>query len=340
MRPPELAPATPAATLECLTDPERIETLRDEWLALWRADPRATPFQSPDWLLPWYSIFGAEHAARVFVQREEERLVGVAAFALERATGALRFAGCGVSDYLDATCAPEHASAFAALLWRRLAREPAEWEWIELDGLRGDSPLLAVARGGPSAISWIAVGEACPTLALEVDGASPGWRHKLAYDWRRLARTGLVAMETANALTLPRLLATLFRLHTSRWLALGDGGVLAEKCVRRFHELAAPALLAHGILRLHCLAVEGVPVACYYGFRHAARAYYYLGGFDPAWQRHGVGNLVVDYAQRRARDEGAAVFDFLRGREPYKYRWGAHDEQVWTARVRTRAPAA
>ncbi|MFT3830226.1 MAG: GNAT family N-acetyltransferase [Opitutaceae bacterium] len=329
-----------APALECLTEPEQLEALRAAWLALWSADPHSTPFQSPDWLLPWYTVFGSDHAARVFVLRDEERLVGVAAFALERATGVLRLAGGGVSDYLDATADPAHATTFAALLWRQLAQEPAEWSWVELDGLRDASPLLAAARDGQSALTLIAVGEACPALDLKAEGASPTWRHKIAYDWRRLARTGLVAMETASVVNLPRLLATLFRLHTSRWLALGEGGVLADQRVRRFHELAAPALLVRGALRLHCLAVDGLPVACYYGFHHAGRACYYLGGFDPAWQRHGVGNLAVDYAQRLARDEGATVFDFLRGREPYKYRWGARDELVWSARARLRAAAS
>jgi ribosomal protein S18 acetylase RimI-like enzyme len=35
--------------------------------------------------------------------------------------------------------------------------------------------------------------------------------------------------------------------------------------------------------------------------------------------------LVFDHAIRQAMDEGAVAFDCLRGREAYKYRWGAQD---------------
>ena len=32
---------------------DKLETLREEWRELWTRDPRASVFQSPDWLLPW-----------------------------------------------------------------------------------------------------------------------------------------------------------------------------------------------------------------------------------------------------------------------------------------------
>ena len=38
------------ATIESL---EALEDLQPQWWALWEQDAAATPFQSPDWLLPW-----------------------------------------------------------------------------------------------------------------------------------------------------------------------------------------------------------------------------------------------------------------------------------------------
>ena len=35
-----------------------VERLVPEWQALWRRIPDATPFQSPEWLLSWWSCFG------------------------------------------------------------------------------------------------------------------------------------------------------------------------------------------------------------------------------------------------------------------------------------------
>jgi CelD/BcsL family acetyltransferase involved in cellulose biosynthesis len=53
--------------------------------------------------------------------------------------------------------------------------------------------------------------------------------------------------------------------------------------------------------------------------------HYYLGGFDPAWDRFSPGSLLIQYALEFAREAGDSCFDFLRGAEPYKYRWGAVD---------------
>jgi len=59
------------------------------------------------------------------------------------------------------------------------------------------------------------------------------------------------------------------------------------------------------------------------------RFYYYLGGFDPEYARISPGQ-VDDRPRDYASDcEGACEFDFLRGQEDYKYKWGA------TNRLRT-----
>jgi CelD/BcsL family acetyltransferase involved in cellulose biosynthesis len=99
--------------------------------------------------------------------------------------------------------------------------------------------------------------------------------------------------------------------------------------VQAFHRVASAGLLAHGILRLYALRLNGQIVASYHGFRRGERAYYYLGGFDPEWKRFGVGNLIIDHAMGEAATEGAKVFNFLRGRESYKYRWGAKDDPTY-----------
>jgi CelD/BcsL family acetyltransferase involved in cellulose biosynthesis len=65
--------------------------------------------------------------------------------------------------------------------------------------------------------------------------------------------------------------------------------------------------------------------------RQAVR--YYLGGFEPAYARASVGALVVAHALAEAQRHGAREFDFLRGREPYKYAWGAQDRPLLRLRL-------
>jgi CelD/BcsL family acetyltransferase involved in cellulose biosynthesis len=59
----------------------------------------------------------------------------------------------------------------------------------------------------------------------------------------------------------------------------------------------------------------------------------YIGGFDPRWSALSPGTLLLGHAIEQATAEGAAAFDFLRGAEAYKYRWGAIDEPMFAVRV-------
>ena len=50
-----------------------------------------------------------------------------------------------------------------------------------------------------------------------------------------------------------------------------------------------------------------------------------------AWDRHSMGSVLVYQGIRLAAAHGARTFDFLRGAEPYKYRFGAVDrwDRTW-----------
>ena len=61
--------------------------------------------------------------------------------------------------------------------------------------------------------------------------------------------------------------------------------------------------------------------------------YYYLGGFDPAAKHLSPGTLLIGHAVERAVEAGAEAFDFCKGREPYKYLWGATDTPTFTRRL-------
>ena len=44
-----------ALALDCefIADPARLEELAKPWQQLWACSADATPFQSPDWIIPW-----------------------------------------------------------------------------------------------------------------------------------------------------------------------------------------------------------------------------------------------------------------------------------------------
>jgi len=294
-----------------------LESLGPEWSALWDRCPSATPFQTPEWLLPWWESFGAGQLA-VFAFRAGGTLAGVAPFWIEG--GVLRLLGAGISDYLDVLVEPECRGGVEELLWEHLLRLP--WRRCEFTDLRSGSLLLEGlpqrldARVEPCAL--------CPALPLPLGDDHRGIRHNI----RRYSRH-FGPLENASPGTLDEYLEALFRLHSARWTRRGQPGVLADPLIQAFHRRAATGLMASGRLLLCGVRREGSLAALLYGFQGHQRIWTHLNGFDPAAARFSPGTVVLGLAFEQAARAGCLEADFLRGGEAYKYAWGAFDRPTF-----------
>lgn len=309
---------------------EGLAALAPAWRGLWERCPGATVFQSPGWLLAWSAhLLEGEPRLLAFWRRGE--LAGVAPFFTWRGAAGgerlLSLMGAGVSDRQDVLFRPDERGrchdALAAWLARRTSWDRAEWSEIA-DG----SPLLEL--GSPPAAAGEP--EVCPGLPLAGAAATvleavvpPGMFERVQYARRRAARVGGLTVETADAASFPRLWSELERLHATRWRARGQEGALAEGRVRAFHRAVAALLLARGSLMLHAVHLDGRVAAVLHGFHDRDATRYYVGGFDPAAARLSPGTLAIAHGIEAAAARGSRLFDFLRGAEPYKYRWGARD---------------
>ncbi len=277
------------------------------------------------------------------------KLVGIAPLYTSRHLGTplrrLAWVGTGQSDYLDLLVLPEYASEVAEALRQHLEGGLRGWDIADLQQLRDDSHLheQSVPTVSPNFLDQpekhstkrseaqtqsLLPMEPCPHLPLpdtwEAVTARLGkkMRSNLGYYDRLLHKTFSDAnYALANAETLPKGMTSLFELHQKRWNARWLPGVLGGKKVQAFHRDIAACFLERGWLRLHTLAVEGDIRAALYCFAYADRTYYYLGGFAPELGKYSLGTLLTGHAIRHAIAEQHTEFDFLRGNEPYKYRW-------------------
>jgi hypothetical protein len=55
----------------------------------------------------------------------------------------------------------------------------------------------------------------------------------------------------------------------------------------------------------------------------------YNSGYDPGYAHVSAGMVLVGMMIEDAARLGLTVFDFLRGNEAYKYRFGATDTPIW-----------
>jgi CelD/BcsL family acetyltransferase involved in cellulose biosynthesis len=316
------------ATKISIAPASRLPTLAGEWQELWqRAD--ATPFQAPAWLLPWSRQFGDDKAFAITLHRDDRLVALLPLVFIDDAHGRrLLPMGAGISDYLDGVFAPDLSDAEVQLLLRALA----PWQAIDLPQLPPASPLARVAAPDGWADCRLA-SEPCPTLRLDrplPDQAT----QTLGYLRRRAGKAGIRYQLSGDGNEGLALLATLMRLHAARWRRRAQAGIFADPRVAAFHTEAVPALAAAGLLRLHALMVRDEPVAVLYGLFAKGRAYYYIGGFDPELARLSLGTLATGEAIASAAREGATAFDFLRGQELYKYRWGAQNGETVGRRLR------
>ena len=175
--------------------------------------------------------------------------------------------------------------------------------------------------------------------------ASRKIRRDLERAERKLAGEGRLEISVAGPDALAADYEQLVRLHTARWQAVGEPGIFSADHHRRFFQAAFTGLAYAGILRLFVVRLDGEPIAATCGFLHDRHYYHFITGYDPRWSSLSLGSYVVYLALRAAVSEGAGCFDFLRGKETYKYRWGARDHQTYRRQLRVssaghRAPAA
>jgi CelD/BcsL family acetyltransferase involved in cellulose biosynthesis len=307
---------------------ERLERIVPAWEDLWSRARSATPFSSPAWLLPWCRHLMDAAPWALLAWRGPELAALLPGFVYR--VGAVRVLGLlggGVSDYQDAVA--EDVAAAESLLGVVADRSDV-LDVADLQALPRDSPLLGAAVP-PGVARAVGVEDVCPVLPLPARvedlaaRASPKLLADLRYRRRRLARDGAVELARATPETVAAILPELFRLHRARWGARGGTGVLARGRLERFHAEAARSLASRGLLRLYALRLDGATVGVLHGLAARGRVHLYLHGIDPAHASRSPGGLLFLHAIEDAIAEGAHELDLLRGRERYKYRWGAED---------------
>jgi CelD/BcsL family acetyltransferase involved in cellulose biosynthesis len=244
---------------------------------------------------------------------------------------AVLLGGTGPTDYCDGLFAPGHHELATQVLGALLSVGEHGSLRVDLQQLRVDSPLLK-APAPSGCLVELHEGDPCPVARLSgSDGLGEISRERLK-KLDRLQRRLHSAEWVSGGGTeqdLEEAAETLQRLHTRRWQTRGCPGVLADPLMRAFMRTVMLDLSAAGFLHLTQLKVENRVVAIVFALRNGRAAYYYLGGFDPAWSHASPGTLAILATMKQAAAAGAREFHFLRGSEPYKYNLGARDRPTY-----------
>ena len=315
---------------EVIEDAAALEALQPEWRDLWRRRPAALPFQAPEWLIPWWRHF-SPGSLFVLCARRDGRLVGIAPGYIEHGPLGRRILPLGISlsDHLDVLVDPDCADAALAALAAAAQSRSDAWDVWELEELLPDAMALRL----PLPAGWseaVHPQSACPVLtvhqAVELRFLAPkAKRQNLNTARNRAARRGTVRIARAEGDMVPAAFEDMVRLHGARWTSRGAPGLLRSEAVLGFHREVLPLLDRAGLLRFYTLAIDKRVVATHYGLMAGGSAHVYMTGFDPDYAFASPGAILAAHAIEDAMREGCREIDFLRGREPYKYEWGAED---------------
>jgi CelD/BcsL family acetyltransferase involved in cellulose biosynthesis len=337
----------PALRFESNTTDDELHALVPAWAALLERSDTNEPMLSPDWLLPWWEVYGRDSGRRLQVGAwyNGDRLVGLALLQSRpyRYRGIvpfrrLEFVGADVdendgvcSEYLNliAERGAENAvtAAFVAALG---AGEMGSWDELILGALDETQPIVAELQSALAKTGW-AMHKETVTTAPYIP-LPPTWdeyvkslgRHKRVVvksqkDFDQWAQ-GRDRMHCAtDADSLAEGMQILHALHAERWGEDGQAGAFHAPRFRRFHEMVAPRLRARGALDLRWLRVADEPVCCLYSIRWNNKVYFYQSGRRmqlPSEVR--VGHVLHAAAIKDAIAAGMREYDFLGGEAQYK----------------------
>lgn len=326
--------------IQRLTELEALESVREEWAILCKECPTATPFQHPNWVIPWARHFVEGGIFTLALRSPTGCLIGLAPWFRYVRNGerVLTSLGGGLSDHHEILAHPAWSSEVTRAVWEALAEATHAWDVCELEQLSECSPLLSEPLPARLVEERRGESEPCPVLRFPTSGPKlavvPG--HQLAQfrKYRRRAeRLGELSLLRANLCNCQEMLTTFFELHSARWRSRNGTGMAADPVVQAFHREVAQGFARDGDLRLYALTSEQKTLASLYGFYGNRTLYCYWQGFDPEAAALSPGMQVVGSVIEAAANEGAMAVDFLRGSEPYKFRWGAVNERTYRLRL-------
>ena len=334
-----------AIALEAIEDTARFEELRDEWNELLENSASDCLFLTWEWLYTWWKHLSEDRRLRIVTARRNGVLVAIAPFALRSRRWrrllpfpALEFLGTGLvgSDYLDIVIRRGEERGVLPELAKALAGGKV---MLDLSSVKGTNAHAAGLVAAMTQSGWFSAHirtDVCPFIDL----SGHDWESYLAglgrahrYNLRRRLRSlekrwelrfEPVRSEEQRAAAMHSLVA----LHGRRWRARGRPGAFHTPALAAFHEEMSRLALERGWLRLYVLRLDGKPAAALYGFLYHGVFYFYQSGFDPDYHRHSVGLVTMGLAIKSAIEEGANIYDFLRGNEPYKSLWTHTNRQL------------
>jgi CelD/BcsL family acetyltransferase involved in cellulose biosynthesis len=329
--------------MEFKTDRDFSAFGAQDWNALAQAGVSDTPFARYEYLNQWWLTRGGgewPQAELLLISATENgRLIGIAPLFRARHDGreALLLVGSiEISDYLDLIVRAADLPRFVNGLLDHLAALP-DSRGLPLDwyNLPEASPSVAALQAEAEARGWELRREmyrATPHIPLRGDFEAylAGIEKKQRHEIRRKMRRALEHESPVRFYIVEEAAALDSEMEAFFQLMIQDEKKAAflTEAMRAQLQASARLALAGGYLWLAFLEVNGVKAAAALNFDYANKLWGYNSGVHRAYMELSPGWVLLGHQLQWACEHGRSEFDFMRGDEEYKYRFGAVDRHV------------
>lgn len=327
--------------------PEDLEVTWNELLA---QSITHVPFLRFEYLHNWWQTRGGgewpgDSRLVIITAHEDDLLLGIAPLFHSQHDGKPKLLFLGsieISDYLDFIVQPDNLAAFTAGLLTFLKTNPdiPPWDTLDLYNLFDSSPSLEQLQQSVTALGWSfssAVTNHAPVINLPGDweaylaSLDKKQRHELRRKIRRLEEAEISSKWyiVENEETLDE--------DIDQFLSLmaqdpEKEAFLTEEMVIAMSGTIKSAF-AQGYLQLSFLEIDGQKAASYLNFDYDHHLWIYNSGLNRDFYSYSPGWVLLGYLLRWANENCLTNFDFMRGDEDYKYRFGAKDRFVYRVTI-------
>jgi CelD/BcsL family acetyltransferase involved in cellulose biosynthesis len=337
--------------VEVHEDASVFPELQREWNGLLQRSGANTIFLTWEWQRTWWNWYGEESRLCILAIWDGAELVGVAPLHTTSSGEGSRalqlLGGIELSDYLDVIIVgDEREAAVYGVLWEFLSGEyGCAWDVLDLHNVPASSPTLeslpALGRASGDVEVASVVEEVCPVIDLPSSWdsylalLSKKQRHEVRRKVSKASREAAVRWYYVDdSVSLDEEVEDFVMLH--RKSGAHKKAFMDERMRGFFREIAGMAF-DRGWLRLASLIINDVKAASMFCFEFSNTFLVYNSGYDPdLYPSLSTGIVLLAHCIRDAIERGLKVFDFLRGEEEYKYRFGGVRTEIHNLRLTKR----
>lgn len=330
-----------ADRIDVSSDPSEFSA--PEWGRLVAQVHPRNVFATPEWQRAWWEERGEGKELLVLRLKSDDEVIAYVPLYRKYEAGkpVLRFVGgIDLTDYIGPICAPEDGDRVAAALVEWLEHQVEPWSLFDAHNLPVPAHFAEtlVERADAAGFRFELEQEETSAVILlprtwddYLSSLKAKERHELKRKMRKLAREypGAAVRETTPE-TLEADLQTFFHMHRG---AEGLKGHFMRHEIATFFARVAHSFMPLGWLRLNFLEVEGRSIASTFGFELDGVYYLYNSAYEPDFASVSPGLVLCAHLIQESIDRGLDRFDFLRGPEDYKYRFGAEPIPLHNVRI-------